>query len=132
MKKSRKHELLLAVTAAFSASCLGARAEDRLMPAGTNTYYHGNILAGERFGIRIGFKQSAVDALSNRKFTFVSKVNCDQNLKLLFDCEKDKRDTFYLYSISQTFRNGTLIVEYENGHVYRLVWDCQLLPPVDF
>ena len=132
METPRTQSPLFGALTLLVVLCSVASAEARPIPVGTKTYYRGNIVSGENFGIRIRSREGDINASTRQKFLLIRRVNCDANMKNIFNCSADAGSTFYLYSVNQFAREGNLIIEYKDGQVYRLVWDFQLLPPVDF
>lgn len=112
--------LVALLLAASAASC----SEDtgRIAP-GTDTYYHGNISEGSKFGIAIGDPVPITKTLDS-SLHFVSAVNCDTQIEHIAGCAKGEK--FMLYDIDSTFRKGQLYLRIRADRVASLIWQSAI------
>lgn len=101
------------------------------IPVGTDTTFYGNIVNGEKFGVKIGDERLAArDKLERQGFAFYSEAGCLSKVKDLVECSAGFEAD--IYDVDQFLRRGLIVMEVKEGNIAAIVWDFQALPATDF
>jgi hypothetical protein len=100
------------------------------IPIGADTYYYGNLVSGERFGVDVGYPDAAARrALAANHWKYVGEFECDYTLKTLFACRTGER--YGEFTADRFWRHGSVYLKIEGNQVRQIGWSFSLLPYID-
>jgi hypothetical protein len=105
------------------------------IPPGTDTYFYGYIVKGEKFGIKVGDSRDEVERkISLKKFFGDEDLEvgkCERGISLKINgCGKDVKVGYY--RVKKPLRDGFIYIIYRDKKVVSIVWEFDWLPPMDF
>ena len=96
------------------------RAMSEPVPASVNTFSHGYIASGKKFGVKIG------EQIENAKMTLVKKGAVDDGI---FPCDRLKEETecddntfWESFRYMKIFRDGFISLKFKEGKVAGIRW----------
>lgn len=92
------------------------------IPEGTEKHWYGNIIAGEKFSVKIGDYHDAAKAnLVAKGFRSDALYSCAKNKGIVFNCSSVSHDVAP-FRIRRLGRDGSVYLVIENEKVIRIVW----------
>lgn len=96
------------------------------IPAGTDTAWHGNLLAGGKFGATVGQSASNVQqTLWAQGYGYQGVAECTAAVSRLFSCQAGEK--YLEFQPLQLDRKGHIFLKIEGDRVSQIGWDLSVV-----
>jgi len=120
----RRLGLVSAVVMAMTV--ISACEQPRPIPPGTDRFYYGHLLEGEKFGVSIGMSQEeAVRVLTTQGFGHVRLLGCTAYASEIISC--DLNDAIHNFRQKKFGRDGTVFLKIVDDRVESIAWSFVII-----
>lgn len=110
----------------LATTMMSACEQPRPIPPGTDRYYYGHLLEGEKFGVSIGMNQEeAVRILTARGLRDDGLWGCGDYSAQVTGC--DAHDQIYLFRQRRFGRDGTVFLKIVDDQVDFISWSFVII-----
>jgi hypothetical protein len=100
------------------------------IPAGTNNTSHGNLVQGEKFGVKVGQPASTVQqVLWEQGYGYEGLVTCSSTTQQLFGCEPSEQ--YLEFQPASLDRKGHVFLKVKDNRVSQIGWELDVVASLD-